>query len=318
MRSRSIGPSSLSSSKRHFTGRRSERRTPSRGLPSCSCSQAPNTSSNSRSACVSVSTANAGSTRASTGRSRSSSAQKAWMVLMCASSKSCTAASSSRLASECGAGLRARALELFAQPQLQLAGGLLAERHRDDLADRGALVLDQRDDAADQLGGLAGAGRGLDDQRLVELAARSARDSRRRCARAASWRSRQLPQRVEVGEQLAASLRRVRRSSSRPHTTWKSHQSQAFGAGRAASRPCSIARSTIVEHFEAASSARRPSTGSRTAGSRRRVVQKNRRPEKTVSFGNSAFERQAVDHRLQHAAAVDDGLAVLVRFLPVL
>ena len=68
-----------------------------------------------------------------------------------------------------GRGLLPRALELFAQAQLQLAGGLFAERDGHDLADRGALVRDQRDDAADQLGGLAGAGRGFDNQRLVEL-----------------------------------------------------------------------------------------------------------------------------------------------------
>ncbi len=129
-----------SSPKRHLTGRRNERRTPSCGLPSCACSQDENASSKTRSACVSVSTANAGSTRASTGRSRSSSAQKPWMVLTCASSKSCTAASSRRPASESGAVLRPRALQLFAQAQLQLAGGLLAEGHGHDLADRGALV----------------------------------------------------------------------------------------------------------------------------------------------------------------------------------
>ena len=99
------------------------------------------------------------------------------MVLTCASSKSCTAASSRWPACRSGDGSRPRALELLAQAQLQFAGGLFAERHRDDLTDRGALMLDQRDDAADQFGGLAGSGRGFDDQRLVELAWRSARGS---------------------------------------------------------------------------------------------------------------------------------------------
>ena len=103
MRSRSIGPSSESSSNRHCTGRRSDRRTPPRGWASCSCSHDENTSSKRPSACVSVRTANAGSTRASTGRSRRRSAQNVWMVLMCASSKSCTASSSSALAADFGA-----------------------------------------------------------------------------------------------------------------------------------------------------------------------------------------------------------------------
>ena len=114
---------------------------PRRDCRAARAATALNTSSNRRSACVSVNTAKAGSTRASTGRSRSRSAQNVWMVLMCASSKSCTAASSRPLAVGVGAGLRPRALELFAKAQLQLAGRLFAERDRDDLADRGALLL---------------------------------------------------------------------------------------------------------------------------------------------------------------------------------
>ena len=51
------------------------------------------------SACGSVSTANSGSTRASTGRSRSSSAQKPWIVLTCASSSVSSACSSRALTS---------------------------------------------------------------------------------------------------------------------------------------------------------------------------------------------------------------------------
>ena len=60
-------------------------------------------------------------------------------------------------------GFRARPLELFAEPQLQFAGGLLAERDGDDFADRCALVFDQGDDPANELGGLAGTGGGLDN-----------------------------------------------------------------------------------------------------------------------------------------------------------
>ena len=56
--------------------RRSERRTPSHGSSSSCCSQSVNASSKRRDACPSVSTAKDGSMRASTGRSRSRSAQK--------------------------------------------------------------------------------------------------------------------------------------------------------------------------------------------------------------------------------------------------
>jgi hypothetical protein len=92
------------------------------------------------------------------------------MVLTCASSKSCTASSSSCAAA--GARRRAgpRALELFAQAELQLAGGFFTERDRDDLADGGAPVLDQGDDPAHQLRGLTGTGGRFDDQGLIELA----------------------------------------------------------------------------------------------------------------------------------------------------
>ncbi len=71
--------------------RRRARRTPSGGSCSCAWIQAPNACSKIRSACDSVRTENSGSTRASTGRSRSSSAQKPWMVLTCASSSDCNA-----------------------------------------------------------------------------------------------------------------------------------------------------------------------------------------------------------------------------------
>ncbi|MFN7977839.1 MAG: hypothetical protein U0P30_06855 [Vicinamibacterales bacterium] len=65
-------------------------------------------------------------------------------------------------------GRRARVFELLAQAQLQLAGGLLGERHRDDLGDRGATGGHQPHDALHELGGLAGTGRGLDHQRAIE------------------------------------------------------------------------------------------------------------------------------------------------------
>jgi hypothetical protein len=132
-----------------------------------------------------------------------------------------------------GAGFRPRALELFAKTQLQLAGRLLAERDRDDLADRGASLGDQRDDASDQLGGLAGARRGLDDQRLVELAG----DQLAILRHSAGARAHGIFLNASRSMNSFGSLRLVRSSSREPHTTWKSHQSQAFGAGFAASVP---------------------------------------------------------------------------------
>ena len=65
-------------------------------------------------------------------------------------------------------GVGAGALEAGAQAQLELAGGLLGEGHRDDAIDARAAVGQHVDDAADELARLAGAGRRLDDHRLVE------------------------------------------------------------------------------------------------------------------------------------------------------
>ena len=94
-RSRSIGPSSSTSPGRTpRLVRRSDRRTPSGGSSRIDWNHAPKASSNRRPAWPSVSTRNSGSTRASTGRSRSRSAQNPWMVLTCASSRFCTASSS--------------------------------------------------------------------------------------------------------------------------------------------------------------------------------------------------------------------------------
>ena len=88
-----------------------------------------------------------------------------------------------------GAGIRARPLEPLAQPQLQLAGRLLGERDRDDLADVRAPLGQDREDPVDELGRLAGAGRRFDDQRVVEaagdgLARRGVGQGRCRCVMA--------------------------------------------------------------------------------------------------------------------------------------
>ena len=126
---------------------------------------------------------------------------------------------------------RARAIETLAKPQLQLAGRLLRERHRDDLADVGAPFGEDRDDPADELGRLAGAGRRLDDQRVVEggrdrVARRRVGRVRARCAVMACSSTRvRSPSR-------SAALRATCFSSSGPQTARKSHQVQARARGR--------------------------------------------------------------------------------------
>ena len=60
-------------------------------------------------------------------------------------------------------------LEPVAQAQLELPGRLLREGHRRDLCHRRTAVLEDAQDAVHQLGGLARAGRGLDDERGINL-----------------------------------------------------------------------------------------------------------------------------------------------------
>ncbi len=122
-----------------------------------------------------------------------------------------------------GRGFLPRALELFAQAQLQLAGGLFAERDGNDLIDRGALVRDQSHNAANQLRRLAGAGGGFDNQRLVELAGDELAVLLATLALRGVEGLHGIFLSASRSAKSFASLRRVRRSSSRPHTTWKSH-----------------------------------------------------------------------------------------------
>ena len=65
-----------------------------------------------------------------------------------------------------GHGGNPAAFELFTQAELELAGGLLAERDRDDLFNRRrGGGFDQPHHTLHQLGGLAGSRGGLDDER---------------------------------------------------------------------------------------------------------------------------------------------------------
>ena len=60
-------------------------------------------------------------------------------------------------------------LERFAQPQLQLARRFFRERDRHELSDARPSGRQDPQDAIDQLGRFAGARRGLDDERVVEV-----------------------------------------------------------------------------------------------------------------------------------------------------
>ncbi len=66
--------------------------------------------------------------------------------------------------------IAATMLDLFADAELEFAGGFLGECNRYDLVQRGAAGGDHRDDSPHQLGGLAGARCGFDHRRYVELA----------------------------------------------------------------------------------------------------------------------------------------------------
>ena len=65
----------------------------------------------------------------------------------------------------------ARSLDFGAQPELQLAGRLLGERHRDDPRQLAAPRPDHRDDSIHQRGGFTGTGGGFDHERRVKVIA---------------------------------------------------------------------------------------------------------------------------------------------------
>ena len=105
------------------------RRGPARA--SWRSNQRSKTRANKRRATSSGATWNCGSTRASTGRSRSSSAQNAWMVPIRATSSWGSALLEPLALLDRSLVVVAVALDRGAQPELQLAGGGVGERDRD-------------------------------------------------------------------------------------------------------------------------------------------------------------------------------------------
>ena len=126
------------------------------GVVEQSSSRSSQRSSSASSLSSSSSTSKPGGRPASTGNSNRMRRAKACSVPIGAWSRSSSAAWRS--------GAAAGLVELGAEAVAQLGGGLLGERDGGDGVDRHALV-DEREDAGDERGGLAGAGAGLDEQR---------------------------------------------------------------------------------------------------------------------------------------------------------
>jgi hypothetical protein len=147
--------------------RRSTRRTASPGAASCSSNQRSNARSRSPSATSRGATSNSGSIPASTGRSRRMSPQKEWIVPMRASSSFGSAAS--RRSRTSSVVRPPRVLDGLPEPELQLAGGGVGERHRDHLVEPRAAGAEERHHARHQLARLPGARRRLDDERRPEV-----------------------------------------------------------------------------------------------------------------------------------------------------
>ena len=126
--------------------------------------------SKSRSACASVSTANSGSTRASTGRSRSSSAQNPWIVLTCASSSDCSAVVRARSRSA-GSAHRVRATSSASRSRSFSSPAAFSVNVTATIPSHlRAPGRQDPDDPVHELGRLAGARRRFDDERVVERA----------------------------------------------------------------------------------------------------------------------------------------------------
>ena len=295
LRRRSTGPSSPPKA-----DRRSARRTPSGGSASTSCSQRPNASSNSRADAGSVRTSKSGSTPASTGRSRSRSAQNAVnradvrlfeLRQRLVEQRAFTAVTCSQ----------ARVVEALPQPELQLAGGLLRERDSDDVADLRLALGDDPDDPADERCRLARARRGLDDERRVEgrrdeLACLEIGD---RVARS-SWHA---SKRGEITERIGGLPGDVPRLVGAAD---RSEVAPAAGAlGRRRRQKAELDRAVDdLERLEPGAAIR---VGERHGmlgkSSRRRRVEEPAFPDRAAE---NLLDGQTVDHWLKRSAAADD------------
>ena len=176
---------------------------------------------------------------ASTGRSRSSSAQNPWIVVTRASSSFRSAASrcaaSAALASlrACSTACRSRSFSSPAAFSVNVTAATCGDPR--------APGRDHADDPRDELRRLARAGGGLDDERLVERVLRD----QRAIAGVSEWSSWPASSRSSRSPSSSRALRFERRSSSGPQTRRKSQYAHAFSAGAAGNTPSSTARSTI-------------------------------------------------------------------------
>ena len=104
----------------------------------------------------------------------------------------------------------ARAIEFLAQTKFQFAGGFVGKRNGNNMADGGEPGGQHGDDARDQFGGLAGAGRGFDQQAFGERSANAFAGGavvELRVRLRASWRMSDFDQRVETIRLLALHAR---------------------------------------------------------------------------------------------------------------
>ena len=122
---------------------------------------------------------------------------------------------------------RPRHFQIRPKPELHLAGGEIGEGDRENAIERGAPAAHQGDDARHQLGGLAGARRGLDDEGGVEIAPDPLPGSG-----VGELRHHGIPRRCTSGASASAGLRRVRAHSEGPHTSMNLGRNAPHGHGR--------------------------------------------------------------------------------------
>src|SRR5215467_4196346 len=143
------------------------------------------------------------------------------------------------------AGLSTPDFERLPQAQLQLARGLFSERDGHYLLDAVRTGFEHAQNPVHQLGRLAGAGRGFDHERVVQVVA-----DRRSCLRiriGLRVRDRhRMDLRFSRSASLSGALLATRSSSRGPQTGLKSHHLHTPLSGAATRNPDSTARSMIA------------------------------------------------------------------------